>query len=78
MHGHFMWRIAFRSVMWEAVYNGPSGWSTDTDEMVVVRHPSTGRKFIDDKLSIVEQLALSGTYHCLTGELFNPTNQTTD
>jgi len=78
MHGHFMWRIAFRSVMREAVYNGPSGWSTDTDEMVVVRDPSTGRKFIDDKLSTVEQLALSGTYHCLTGELFNPTNQTTD
>jgi hypothetical protein len=78
MHGHFMWRIAFRSVMREAVYNGPSGWSTDMDEMVVVRDPSTGRKFIDDKLSTVEQLALSGTYHCLTGELFNPTNQTTN
>jgi hypothetical protein len=68
MHGHFMWRIAFRSIMWEAVYRGPSGWSTNVDEMVVVRDPYTNEEFVDDKLSTAEQEALCGTYHCLTGE----------
>jgi hypothetical protein len=63
MHGGFMWRIAFRSVMREAVYSGPSGWSTDIDEMVVVRDPSTNIEYIDDKLSTVEQEAICGTYH---------------
>jgi hypothetical protein len=67
MHGHFMWRIAFRSVLWESVYSGPSGWSTDIDEMIVVRDPSTGTEFIDDKLSAAEQEALCGTYRCFMG-----------
>jgi hypothetical protein len=69
MHGHFMWRIAFRSVMWEDVYSGPSGWSTDSDEMIVVKDHTTNTEFVDDKLSTAEQEALCGTYHCLTGEL---------
>jgi hypothetical protein len=69
MHGQFMWRIAFRSVMWEAVCNGPSGLSTNMDEMVVVRDPSTKTEFVDDKLSTAEQEALCGTYRCSTGEL---------
>jgi hypothetical protein len=68
MHGHFMWRIAIGSVLWEAVYRGPSGWSVDTDEMVVVRDPYTNMEYIDDSLSTSEQDALCGTYHCLTGE----------
>jgi len=68
MHGHFMWRIAFRSVMRESVLSGPSGWSTDIDEMIVVQDPSTNTEFVDDKLSTAEQDALCGTYRCLTGE----------
>jgi hypothetical protein len=71
MHGHFMWRIAFHSVMWEAVYSGPSGWSTDPDEMLTVRD-SDGVEFIDDKLSTAEQEVLCGTYHCLTGKFTYP------
>lgn len=70
MHGHFMWRIAFRSVLWEAVYRGLSGWSADIDEMVVVRDPYTNMEYIDDSLSTEEQEALCGTYHCLTGESY--------
>ena len=70
MHGHFMWRIAFRSVLWEAVYRGPSGWSADIDEMVVVRDPYTNTEYIDDSLSTEEQEVLCGTYHCLTSEFY--------
>ena len=67
MHGGFMWRISFRSVLWEAVFGGPSGWSTDIDEMIVVRD-STNTEYIDDKLSTAEKDALCGTYHYLTGK----------
>lgn len=67
MHGHFMWRIAIRSVKWEDVYKGPSGWSTNPDEMLVVKD-SSGNEYIDDKLTMAEQEALCGTYHCLTGK----------
>ena len=67
MHGHFMWRLALRSVRWEAVYNGPSGWSSNPDELLVARDPSTGMEYFDDKLSMDEQEALCGTYHCLIG-----------
>ena len=66
MHGHFMWRLALRSVRWEAVYNGPSGWSPNSDEMLVVRDRD-GTEYFDDRLTMDEQDALCGTYHCLTG-----------
>ena len=66
MHGHFMWRIALCSVRWEAVYNGPSGWSQNPDEILVVQDPSTGIEYLNDKLSLDEQDALCGTYHCLS------------
>jgi hypothetical protein len=65
MHGHFMWRLALRSVRWEAVYKGPSRWSQDSEEMLVVRDGDT--EYFDDKLTLDEQEALCGTYHCLTG-----------
>lgn len=67
MHGHFMWRLAIRSVRFEAVCKGPSGWSSNPDEMLIVGDPSTGTKYLDDKLSVDEQEALCGTYHCFTG-----------
>jgi hypothetical protein len=68
MHGHFMWRLALRSVRFEAVFKGPSGWSPNPDEMITVRDPSTGTEYVDDKLSVDEQEALCGTYHCLTSK----------
>ena len=67
IHGGFMWRLALRSVRFKAVYKGPSGWSPNPDEMVTVRDTSTGTEYVDDKLSVEEQEALCGTYHCLTG-----------
>ena len=67
MAGHFMWRLALRSVRWETVHNGPSGWSPHLGEMLVVNDPSTNTEFIDDQLSPDEQDALCGTYHCATG-----------
>lgn len=68
MHGHFMWRLALRSVRFEAVFKGPSGWSPNPDEMITIRDPSTGTEYVDDKLSVDEQEALCGTYHCLTSK----------
>ena len=70
MHGHFMWRIALRPVRWEAVYNGPSGWSPNPDEILVVKDPATNTEYIDDKLSLEEQEALCGTYYS-TGQYFS-------
>jgi len=75
MHGHFIWRIALRSVLWETVFSGPSGWSTDADEMIVVQDPFTNTEFIDDRLSTAEQEALCGTYHCLTGKWYYSLHQ---
>jgi hypothetical protein len=71
MHGHFMWRLALRSVRWEAVYKGPSGWSSDPDEMLVAQDPSSGAEYFDDKLTMEEQEVLCGTYHCLTGWFYD-------
>jgi hypothetical protein len=66
MFGNVMWRLAIHTVKWEAVYAGPSGWSLDPSEMLVVRD-ANGVEYIDDKLSPQEQEALCGTYHCFTG-----------
>jgi hypothetical protein len=70
MHGHFIWRLAMRSVRWEAVYGGPSG-SPNPDEMLIATDPSTNMEYVDDKLSEDEQAALCGTYHCFTGKIKN-------
>ena len=66
MFGNVMWRLAIHTVKCEAVYAGPSGWSLDPSEMLVVRD-ANGVEYIDDKLSPQEQEALCGTYHCFTG-----------
>jgi len=69
MRGHYMWRLAMNVVPWEAVHNGPSGWSP-AEEMIVVEDSVTGMELVDDKLSEREQDALCGTYQCYTGTVF--------
>jgi len=69
MRGHYMWRLAMNVVPWEAVHNGPSGWSP-AEEMIVVEDTVTGMELVDDKLSEREQDALCGTYQCYTGTVF--------
>jgi hypothetical protein len=67
MHGGLMWRLAVTTIPWENVYRGPSGWSTNPQEMIVVFDSVTNLELLDDRLSEVEQEALCGTYRCQTG-----------
>jgi hypothetical protein len=67
MHGGLMWRLAVPVVPWEDVYRGPSGWSPDPDEMIIVTDSVLQLELFDDKLTIAEQEALCGTYICQTG-----------
>ncbi len=68
MRGHYMWRLAINTVPWEAVLDGPSGWSPVAGEMVVVDDLLSGMELIDDELSEAEEDALCGTHHCYTGK----------
>lgn len=67
MRGHYPWRLAIYDLGFSSVLSGPSGWSTDPQEMLVVKIPETSEEFIDDKLTDMELKCLSGLYHTLTG-----------
>jgi hypothetical protein len=77
MHGGLMWCLAVPVVPWEDVYRGPSGWSSNPDEMVVVKDPVLWQELLDDRLTIAEQEALCGTYFCQTGKFFSQANYST-
>jgi hypothetical protein len=77
MHGGLMWRLAVPVVPWEDVYRGPSGWSLNPDEMIVVKDPVLQRELLDDRLTIAEQEALCGTYLCPTGKFISQANYST-
>jgi hypothetical protein len=68
MHGGLMWRLAVTVVPWEDVFRGPSGWSLNPDEIIVVKDPVLQQELLDDRLMIAEQEALCGTYLCQTGK----------
>jgi len=70
MHGYHPWRLSVSVVPWELVYNGPTGWSLDPTEMIVVANHSSGMELIDDRLTEAEDCVLCGTYHCSTSESF--------
>ena len=70
MHGCHLWWLSVSVVPWKLVYNGPTGWSSDPREMIVVTDHSSGMELIDDRLTEAEDRVLCGTYHCSTGELF--------
>ena len=42
MSGHYIWRLATSELGFSSVYPGPSGWSTNPEEMLVVKIPETG------------------------------------
>lgn len=66
MMGGHMWRIAAPIVSFDSVISGPTGWSTNLDEMLVATSES-GEEYIDDKLTDYEAEILSGLNICLTG-----------
>jgi len=62
-----MWRLAVSVVPWEAVLKGPSGWSTDSADTIVVNDPVTRMELLDDRLTEAEAEVLCGSYKCATG-----------
>ncbi len=71
MHGHHLWRLSVLVVLWELVHNGPTSWSMDPMEMIVIADHSSDMELIDDRLTEAEDRVLYGTYHCSTGKSFN-------
>ena len=67
MHGGYVWQLAVSVVPWEMVFKGPSGWSTNTAEVIVVNDLVTGMELLDDRLTEADEDLLSGSYKCLTG-----------
>jgi hypothetical protein len=70
LRGYYPWRLAFNDVSLSSVILGPSGWSTEPEEMLVVNIPETEEEFIDDKLTDMELKLLSGMYNALTSMYF--------
>ena len=66
LRGYYPWRLAINEISFSSVISGPSGWSTEPKEMLVVRLPETGEEFIDDILTDVELKFLAGTYNAST------------
>lgn len=70
LRGYYPWRLAVNDVSFSSVISGPSGWSTDFEEMLVVKLPETQEEFIDDKLTDTELKLLAGTYNTSTSMYF--------
>jgi hypothetical protein len=70
LRGYYPWRLAINEISFSSVISGPSGWSTEPEEMLVVKVPETGEEFIDDNLRDIELKLLSGTYNTSTSMHF--------
>jgi hypothetical protein len=70
LRGYYPWRLAVNDVSFLSVISGPSGWSTEPEEMHVVKVPETGEEFVDDKLTDIELKLLTGTYKASTSMYF--------
>ena len=71
LRGYYPWRLAVNDVSFSSVLSGPSGWSTDPEEMLVVKLPETGEELVDDKLKDIELKLLIGTYKASTSMYFS-------
>ncbi|KAG6905969.1 hypothetical protein DXG01_016612 [Tephrocybe rancida] len=67
LRGGFIWRLCCDVVSFEAVLQGPTGWSSSPGTMLIAIDPQTQEEFIDDALTDVELDLISGTYACYTG-----------
>jgi hypothetical protein len=74
LKGYYPWRLAMNEVGFSSVFSGPSGWSTNSDEMLVVKSLETGEEFIDDKLTDIELKLICGQYIVETSMYFTTTN----
>jgi hypothetical protein len=74
LRGYYPWRLAINEISLSSVISGPSGWSTDPEEMLVVNLPETGEEFIDDKLTEIELKLLTGMYKTSTSRCFITNN----
>jgi hypothetical protein len=70
LRGYYPWRLAINDISFSSVISGPSGWSTEPEEMLVVNVPETGEEFVDDNLRDIELKLLSGTYNASTSMHF--------
>ena len=70
LRGYYPWRLAINDISFSSVISGPSGWSTEPNEMLVVKLPETGEEFIDDNLTEIELKLLTGTYNASTSMYF--------
>ncbi|KAF8812973.1 hypothetical protein BYT27DRAFT_7251316 [Phlegmacium glaucopus] len=66
LRGYYPWRVAISEVSFSSVISGPSRWSTDPKEMLMVKLLETGEEFIDDKLTDIELNLLCGMYSTST------------
>src|SRR5271168_1246968 len=62
LKGYYPWRLAINDIGFSSALSGPSGLSTKSEEMLVVRLPETGEEFVDDKLTDIELNLISGQY----------------
>jgi hypothetical protein len=70
LRGYYPWRLAINDISFSSVISGPSGWSTEPEEMLVVKLPETGEEFIDDNFTDIELKSLTGTYNASTSMYF--------
>jgi hypothetical protein len=70
LRGYYPWRLAMNDVGFSSVLSGPSGLSTNPEEMLIVKVPETGEEFIDDKLTDVELRFICGQYVTSTSMSF--------
>ncbi|KJA16736.1 hypothetical protein HYPSUDRAFT_147368 [Hypholoma sublateritium FD-334 SS-4] len=66
MKGGYIWRVSVPILSMQKVIDGPSGWSTNPDEMFVASSTEMG-EFVDDELTDLEIEAFCGLYRCSTG-----------
>src|SRR5271168_5550442 len=59
---NYPWRLAINDIRFSSALSGPSGLSTKSEEMLIVRLPETGEEFVDDKLTDIELNLISGQY----------------
>lgn len=70
LRGYYPWCLAINNLSFSSVLSGPSGWSTEPEEMFVVTLPEIEEEFNDDKLTDIELKFLAGTYNTSTSMYF--------
>ncbi|KAF9041373.1 hypothetical protein BJ165DRAFT_1406321 [Panaeolus papilionaceus] len=67
MQGGFTWRVASSVISADKVLDGPTGWSTNSEDIFVVQIPDTEEEYVDDGISEIEEELICGLVECSTG-----------